>query len=67
MSEAKKKVFCPRNRTDKPIGEHLACPYCFAVGNEAVERGDHERFCSYDEEKDPVVFGFPDGSARGEG
>jgi len=53
------KVFCRRIKLHMPLAEHLACSYCF--GKEAdVKTGDFERFCDFQEGKDPVCFGFPE-------
>lgn len=59
-----KRVYCVRNHTTKKASEHLRCPYCFGRSREVVEAGEHERFCDFDPEKDPVSFGFPEGSTR---
>lgn len=50
--------FCRRIERSVPVGEHLACPYCF--GDEAdVKSGDYQRFCDFRPGVDPVNFGFP--------
>lgn len=57
-------VFCVRNQIDKPIDEHLRCPYCFGRTHDVIEGGERRRFCDYDPQKDPVCFGFPEGTTR---
>ena len=63
MSESKSAapaatVHCRRVNAAMTVEEHAECPYCH--GNEAeIGSADHERFCSYDPESDPVVYGFP--------
>ncbi len=61
-----KQVFCRRNQVLKDASEHLSCPYCFGKKREAVEGRPHEEFCDYDPAKDPVSFGFPEGTTRSE-
>lgn len=51
-------VYCRRIDLPIPVAEHATCPYCF--GKEAdIRTGDHERFCDFQEGKDPICFGFP--------
>jgi hypothetical protein len=64
--EAPKKeatVFCRRLRRRLPDRDHLACPYCFGREQD-VRSADHDRFCDFEEGKDPVVFGFPETHGR---
>jgi hypothetical protein len=63
-SKAAPAVVCVRNKTPKAAEEHLACPYCFGRKREVVEGGAHRAFCDFDEEQDPVSFGFPEGTTR---
>jgi hypothetical protein len=58
------RVFCVRNRVPKAADEHLACPYCFGRKREVVEGGVRAEFCDFDEDRDPVAFGFPEKSTR---
>jgi len=52
-------VFCRRIKLPLAVAEHASCPYCF--GKEAdVKTGDHEKFCDFQEGKDPICFGFPE-------
>lgn len=62
--KAAKGVFCVRNQILKDPEEHLRCPYCFGGRREAVEGGDRQEFCDFNPEKDPVAFGFPEGTSR---
>jgi len=59
-------VRCVRVDAARTVAEHLACPYCFGT-RRAVAAGERARFCDYDPDRDPVVFGFPDGTARANG
>jgi hypothetical protein len=59
-----KGVFCARNKMLKDPGEHLSCPYCFGRKREVIERGERTEFCDFDPTKDPVSFGFPQGTLR---
>lgn len=52
-------VFCRRIKLALPVAEHKCCPYCFGVESD-VKSGDHERFCDFQEGKDPINFGFPE-------
>jgi hypothetical protein len=56
-------VHCVRVDAPRALAEHEACPYCFGRGRD-VESGDRQRFCDYERERDPVVFGFPQGLSR---
>ena len=56
-------VYCQRSGVLKTTDEHRACPYCFGKAAQ-VHSGDRRSFCDYDAEKDPPVFGFPEGSSR---
>ncbi len=58
------RPFCVRNQVEKSADEHLACPYCFAASREVVEAGERKQFCNFDPERDPVSFGFPEGTRR---
>lgn len=59
-----KPVYCVRNHTSKATEEHLSCPYCFGRKREVIEAGERKLFCDFDPDRDPIVFGFPDGSTR---
>jgi len=53
------EVYCRRLHRNLPVVEHKACPYCF--GEQAdIKTGDHEKFCDFEEGKDPISFGFPE-------
>lgn len=53
------EVWCRRVKRPLPLGEHKSCPYCFGK-LEDVESGEHEKFCDFQEGKDPIHFGFPE-------
>lgn len=54
---------CRRTGQDFSSEEHQRCPYCF--GSEAkIETGNHDDFCDYDPNKDPISFGFPDNGSH---
>jgi hypothetical protein len=56
-------IRCRRTDQDYNCTEHKRCPYCY--GSEAeVRSGDHQTFCDYDPERDPINFGFPTNSSR---
>jgi hypothetical protein len=52
-------VFCRRIKLPLPVAEHASCPYCFGKESD-VKTGEHERFCDFQEGKDPICFGFPE-------
>jgi hypothetical protein len=56
---ADEKVWCRRILRSLPIAEHKACSYCFGT-EEQIRSGGHERFCDFQEGKDPICFGFPE-------
>jgi hypothetical protein len=60
-------VFCKRNQVLKQVDEHLGCPYCFGRLRTAVESGERQQFCDWDEAQDPVSFGFPACGSRQQG
>jgi hypothetical protein len=51
-------VFCRRIQLVIPVVEHASCPYCFGKETD-IRSGDHEKFCDFQEGKDPICFGFP--------
>ena len=53
------EVYCRRVKRPLPLAEHERCPYCFGETGE-IKTGEHEKFCDFDPEKDPVNFGFPE-------
>jgi len=53
------KVFCRRIKLSMPVSEHVTCLYCFGKSAD-VKTGEYERFCDFEEGKDPVAFGFPE-------
>jgi hypothetical protein len=57
------KVPCPRLDRARAVEEHVDCPYCFG-SPEDVASGRRERFCDFEPGRDPVVFGFPEGSGH---
>ncbi len=57
------KVRCRRTGRDRPVREHLICPYCFGE-KEEVASADHDRFCDFEQGKDPMSFGFPEDAGR---
>jgi hypothetical protein len=52
-------VFCRRVKVALPIAEHKSCPYCFGKESD-IKSGDHDKFCDFQEGKDPICFGFPE-------
>jgi hypothetical protein len=52
-------VYCRRLKRPLPVLDHVACSYCFGKERD-VRTGDHERFCDFQEGKDPIHFGFPE-------
>jgi hypothetical protein len=52
-------VFCRRVKVALPITDHQGCPYCFGKDSD-IKTGDHEKFCDFQEGKDPICFGFPE-------
>ncbi len=58
-----KVVQCRRTGQDYDCDTHVRCPYCFGVEKD-VATGEHEQFCDFDPEQDPVSFGFPMESER---
>lgn len=52
-------IFCRRIKLALPIAEHQTCPYCFGRESD-VKSGDHDKFCDFQEGKDPINFGFPE-------
>jgi len=59
-SGTKEAVHCRRVNAAKTVDEHATCPYCFGKHAE-IESGERERFCSFDPEVDPLIYGFPPG------
>ena len=57
-------IHCTRHDRDKPVADLLSCPYCRTRRPTVVAAGDRQVFCDYDAARDPIVFGFPDGSSR---
>ena len=53
------EVWCRRLKRTLPIGEHKDCSYCFGRVVD-IETAEHEKFCDFEEGKDPVCFGFPE-------
>lgn len=58
-----KKVHCVRLNQARTASEHRDCPYCYGK-QAAVAEGDRAHFCDYQPGKDPVNFGFPEGTSR---
>ena len=56
-------VMCRRLGHARDVQEHVSCPYCYGLAEE-VGTGEHDRFCDYDAERDPILFGFPDDKGR---
>ncbi len=56
-------VPCVRLQVARTVVEHLDCPYCFGRRTD-VAQGIHAEFCDYDQELDPICFGFPEGISR---
>ena len=52
-------VYCRRLKRPLPVVEHVSCSYCFGKERD-VKSGDHQRFCDFEEGKDPIHFGFPE-------
>jgi hypothetical protein len=52
------RVPCRRLTVERTVDDHRRCPYCFGRA-EDVASGKHARFCDFDAERDPIVFGFP--------
>jgi hypothetical protein len=66
-SKAKlKELRCRRTGRMYTVAEHLTCPYCSGKAEDIAAGGDYECFCEFEEGKDPVTFGFPDGTSRNE-
>ena len=63
QSDDPKTVHCRRVDAAKTVEEHADCPYCFGKHDE-IESEDRARFCSYDPDKDPIIYGFPPDSHR---
>ena len=61
--EADDQVRCRRTGEKYSPDEHHRCPYCYGAIADVAE-GDHETFCDFDPEKDPVQFGFPENGTR---
>jgi hypothetical protein len=59
-------VWCPRLEQERPVEEHINCAYCYGTGVD-VAQGDRKCFCDFEPGKDPVNFGFPEGSSRNQG
>ena len=57
------KLHCRRVDAQVTPDDHASCPYCFGKLAD-VETGHHERFCDYKPGKDPIHFGFPEGSSH---
>lgn len=57
------RLRCNRTGQQYSLDTHERCPYCWG-SRERIERGKHEGFCDYDPDRDPIHFGFPDGTAR---
>lgn len=57
------RLVCRRTGQQRPIADHLRCPYCFGRPS-ALATGDHSRFCDYHEGRDPITFGFPPDGVR---
>ncbi len=53
------EVYCRRLKRPLPLAEHKSCSYCFGTIEE-IETADHEKFCDFEEGKDPIHFGFPE-------
>jgi hypothetical protein len=60
---AVKAVYCKRLDKQLPVAEHADCVYCHG-DEEEIKTAEHERFCEFDPDKDPVHFGFPEGTSR---
>ena len=58
-----KVVRCRRTGESYDADEHRRCPYCYGSLADVAD-GDHETFCDYDPEKDPISFGFPPDGTR---
>jgi len=57
------QVLCRRTGQELPIDEHQLCPYCFGRAQD-VANGQYTRFCDFVPGRDPVHFGFPEGTTR---
>jgi hypothetical protein len=57
------QVQCRRLGRPLTVHEHRECPYCHGKTAE-VASGQHETFCDYDPEEDPINFGFPQDRGR---
>jgi hypothetical protein len=62
-AEPPTEVLCRRQMRPVLVEEHLRCPYCFGARAD-VESGRHAGFCGYEQEKDPLHFGFPPEGVR---
>jgi hypothetical protein len=62
-SETVNRVMCNRTGSPRTVEEHTSCPYCYGRARE-VETGDRGQFCDYQPDRDPVAFGFPEGTSR---
>ncbi len=56
-------VFCMRLEARLPAAEHAQCAYCHGAKAD-IAPGEHKEFCNFDPEKDPIHFGFPEGTTR---
>jgi len=57
------QVLCRRTGQELPIDEHQNCPYCFGRAQD-IANGQYTRFCDFVPGRDPVHFGFPEGTTR---
>ncbi len=63
VPEGEKRVHCVRLNQARTASEHRDCPYCYGK-NAEVQSGDRSHFCDYQPGKDPIQFGFPEGTTR---
>ncbi|MDJ0975071.1 MAG: hypothetical protein QNJ98_11470 [Planctomycetota bacterium] len=59
-----KSLKCRRTGQVYSMAQHAECPYCYAPVETIEKGGSYENFCTYDEKKDPISFGFPPDSSR---
>lgn len=57
------ETFCRRLGQPLSVTEHKSCSYCHGRESD-IRSHDHARFCDYDPDKDPLIFGFPDSHGR---
>jgi hypothetical protein len=57
------QVLCRRTGRDLPIEEHQHCSYCYGRAQD-IANGQYTRFCDFVPGRDPIHFGFPEGTSR---